>query len=461
MKSLLLSAAICAAFSASVHADSTLVNGPMGFNPIAGSAYTQTTTDATILNSEPWVIPDGFIQGVISDEGDLDIYPGINDLDDMNTVNESGKHAGRYLYRTHEVRPPRTGSTAAYTGGSLSVVDLRTGAAKLLAQRVDWEALDGLVWTPWNTLLFAEEVITAQLRDPDAPNATSGLLYEMKLEKGDPTTAAQITVRPMLGSLSHEGIELDAKGNVYVIDEERNGAIYRFVPEKFGDLSRGQLYALRVNNGAKTGLAEWVALDMNQVQISARVAARAVGATPYCRPEDLERIGNTLYAALTCEDANNPANTSGPGAVLSISLGSTPRVNYFVIPGVNVPLEVRPTSTTAGVTGMRSPDNLANSRDGKLWVVEDNTNSDIWVALPDRNGDGLSDGVHLFASLKDAPAEGTGIYFGKDPRTLFVNIQHSGTGNDKTVAITKRQDRERDDDDDRDNRDDDDDEHDE
>ena len=44
----------------------------------------------------------------------------------------------------------------------------------------------------------------------------------------------------------------------------------------------------------------------------------------------------------------------------------------------------------------------------------------------------------LFASLKDKPAEGTGIYFGKDPQTLFVNVQHSGTGNDKTMVITKR-----------------------
>ena len=73
-----------------------------------------------------------------------------------------------------------------------------------------------------------------------------------------------------------------------------------------------------------------------------------------------------------------------------------------------------------------------------LWIVEDNVNSDIWVALPDEDGDGFSDGVYLFASLKDAAAEGTGIYFGKDPHTLFVNIQHSGTGNDKTMIITNK-----------------------
>lgn len=434
MKKSILALSVCAALTTMAYADAILVNGPMKFNPIAASAYQQTTTDPLILNSEPWVIPEGFTQHIVSDENNLDIYPDSVDWTDMNTVNETGKHAGRYLYRTHEVRPVEG---VPYSGGAVSVADLKTGEAEVLAQRADWEALDGLVWTPWHTLLFAEETITAQLPDPEVPNAQSGMLYELKFVKNDPTTVKEIKVRPMLGSLSHEGIEIDDEGNVYVIDEDKKGAIYKFVPDTYGDLSSGQLHALRVKNGAKTGEAEWVALDMNQVQVNARIAAQAVNATPFCRPEDLERIGNTLYAALTCEDATNPANTSGPGAILAVSLAPVPKVNYFVQPGVNVPFEVKPTSTTAGVTGFKSPDNLAKGHDGKLWIVEDNDNSDIWVALPDEDGDGYSDGVYLFASLKDKPAEGTGIYFGKDPHTLFVNVQHSGTGNDKTMVITR------------------------
>ena len=429
----LLAAAIGAAFSMNAMADSSAVKGPMAFNPIPASAYNDATSDPIILNSEPWVIPQGYRQVIISDESALDIYPGMSDWGDMNTVNETKKHAGRYMYRTHEVRPGA--DLNAFAGGAVSVIDLKTGEAKIVAQRKDWEALDGIVWTPWHTVLFAEEAITAQLKDPEAPQATSGLLYEMELDKHDPMTAKKVSVRPLLGSLSHEGIEIDAEGNVYVIDEEKTGAIYKFVPETYGDLSAGQLYALRVMSGAKTGEAEWVALDMNQVQISARVAAKAVNATPFCRPEDMERIGETLYVALTCEDVANPANTSGAGAVLSVKLGDKPKVNYFVAHGVNVVKEDKVNK----VTGFKSPDNLAKGPDGKLWIVEDNDYSDIWVAEPDLNGDGYSDGVHLFASLKDVPAEGTGIYFGKDPHTLYVNVQHSSTGNDKTVAITNRE----------------------
>jgi len=446
MKKNTLAAALCA-LAAPAFAQSTVVTGPMGFDPISGSAYGQAADP-----SAPFILPAGFSQRLISDENDLDLYhsvcaSGLNpdsDWPDMTVSNETKQHAGRYLYRTHEVRPflydasctVTPAAKAAYVadgGGALSVIDTETGATRVIAQRGDWEALDGLLWTPRHTLLFAEEAIVADLPDPQVPQATSGLVYELKLAKGDPTTAASVQVRPQLGALSHEGIESDAEGNVYVIDEDRRGSIYRFVPDHYGDLSSGQLQVLKVAGGAKTGLASWVDLDMTQVQISARVAAAAAGGTQSCRPEDLERIGSTLYAALTCEDVTNAANTSGPGAVLAIELGEAPVVRYFVAPGVNAPIENR----AAGITGFRAIDNLADGPDGKLWIVEDNVPSDIWVAEADNDGDGYADAVSLFASLKDPGAEGTGIYFGKHPKTLFVNIQHSVTGNDSTMAITK------------------------
>ena len=421
----LLLAAVLGAFPVSMSvADSDVAKYPMDFKPIAGSAYTTLTSDPAILTSQPWVIPPGYTQRIIADEANLNIYAGP-DWSDMNVTNETGKHAGRYLYRTHEVRPGSS-NPGAYPGGAVSVVDLKTGKARIMAQRHDWEAVDGLVWSPWGTLLFGQETGNARLRDPDHPAAIRGLVYEMKPDTHDPTRAEWIQARPMLGSVSHEGIELDSEGNVYVIDEFASGAIYKFVPKKHGDLSDGQLYALKLDdnsNADRTGPATWVALDMDRVQVDARTAATNAGATGYGRPEDLERIGDKLYVAITSE-----------ARVLSISLGGKPVVQNFVRAGLNVPVEDR----TAGITGFRNPDNLAYGPDGKLWIVEDNVPSDIWVALPDSDGDGASDGVSLFGSLKDNGAEGTGIYFGKDPDTLFVNVQHSVTGNDKTMAITNR-----------------------
>ncbi len=423
-KKSLVAAAVAGAIAAPAFADSTVVRGPMGFDPIAASAYAELTTDPIVLHEEPWMVPQGFAQSIVSDESKLDIYAGP-DWNDMNTVNETGKHAGRYMYRTHEVRPSAN-SPGAYTGGAVSVVDLETGEAKLVMQRQDWEALDGIVWTPWQSVLVTEETGGALLPAPEFPAAVRGLVYELKMDKKDPTTLQSVRALPMLGSMAHEGIEVDAEGNVYVVDEHATGAIYKFVPTNYGDLGSGQLYALKVDDrmsGDKTGAAEWVALDMSLAQTDARAAAAMVGATSYGRPEDLERIGNMLYVAITSE-----------ARVLSIRLGDKPWVHNFVKAGLNAPVENR----GAGVTGFRSPDNLANGPDGKLWIVEDNVPSDIWAAVPDNDGDGASDGVHLFASLKDNGAEGTGLYFGKDPHALYVNVQHSSTGNDKTMVISNR-----------------------
>ena len=395
------------------------------FQPLAESAWTQMTSDEEILGTTPWVLPEGFGQRLLSDESDLDIYRG-NDWTDMQVFNETGKDAGRYLYRTHEVRRHNDRLRDGREGGAVSVVDLVSGQTGLFATREDWEAVDGVLWTPWMSLLVTEEQKHDSSPDPHYPDAARGLVYELFPKPGNPEQLAQAVARPLLGSLTHEGIEVDDEGNIYVIDEDDAGSIYRFVPDRFGDLASGRLFVLRVAEGAQTGPAEWVALKLDRKSLDARSAARSKGATSFCRPEDLERIGAMLYAALTCED--------GDGAVLSIQLATeTPVVRYFVKPGHNVARE----RSLLRRTGFRHPDNLANGPDGRLWISEDNAPGDIWVADPDSDGDGYSDGVELFASLRDEEGEPTGIYFGGIPARLFVSVQHSSTGNDKTLVIEK------------------------
>lgn len=387
-------------------------NGPFDVEPISGSAY----ADQTAAWTEPFVVPDTCTQRLVADETVLDIYPGVDDLTDMNTLNETGKHAGRYLYRTHEVG----------SNGSLSVVDLRTGEAKVLVQDEGYRRLDGLRWTPWGTLLFAEET-------------AGGRLFEAFLDPKDPSQVLRVEERPEVGIMRHEGIGVDEQGTVYVIDELNGGSIYRFVPTTRGDLSDGQLYALRLTDLAedeqeyaeetavladRVGPYEWVPLDMATAVVDAEQAADDVNATGFGRPEDVELIGNTLYVANTTEDR-----------VVAIDL-KTEVLTTFVGAGVNVPVEDRATATT----GFNGPDNLASSTNGQLFIVEDNVPSDIWVASKhDKSTGGVADDVELFASLKDPGAEGTGIYFGKDPRTLYVNVQHPAKPEaDGTWAITCR-----------------------
>ena len=398
-------AAVVAAVAAPAHA----VPGPSGFDPIDGTPYSLAASAWT----EPLVVPEGYTQSLVMDETGLDIYPGEDDLTDMNTVNETGAHAGRYLYRTHEVGH----------NGAVSVVDLKTGQAKVLVQDPAWNRLDGLRWTPWGTLLFAEET-------------AGGHLYEAFLDPADPTRATAVVERPEAGVLRHEGIEALGDGTVFVIDELNGGSVYQFVPTRRGDLSDGQLYALKLTDlsagdqkwdaaavDRKVGAFTWVPLDMAQAVVDADAAADAVGATEFGRPEDVEVIGRTLYVANTTEDR-----------VIAVALdGMT--VSSFLQTGVNVPVE----DAAAHVTGFNSPDNLAQGPDGRLWVVEDNYLSDIWVADRDLDRDGAADAVGLFAGLKDTGAEVSGIYFGKDPKTLLLNIQHPDKDlADGTWAVTAR-----------------------
>ncbi|WP_353509115.1 alkaline phosphatase PhoX [Intrasporangium sp.] len=409
IRSIAATVALSATAAAMIPAGATAANGPMSFEPIDGTPYATASADWT----DPFIIPSGFTQQLVVDETQLDIYVGADDLTDMNTVNETGPMAGRFLYRTHEVG----------SDGSLSVVDLDTGKAKVIAQREDWRRLDGLRWTPWGTLLFAEE-------------SDSGRLFEAFLDPKDPTVVTRVEERREVGILRHEGIEALGDGTVYVIDELNGGSIFKFVPTKRGDLSDGQLYALKLTGltdaeqkwssstyQQKVGAFEWVALDMDTVVVDADEAANDVAATEFGRPEDVEVIGSTLYVANTSEDR-----------VVAIDLTKN-ELTSFVEKGVNVPVE----NSGAGVTGFNNPDNLAQGPDGRLWIVEDNYLSDVWVAGLDTDRDGAADSVEQFASLVDTGAEISGIYFGKDPKTLFLNIQHPDKAlADGTWALRKR-----------------------
>ncbi|MCI0654826.1 MAG: PhoX family protein, partial [Methylococcaceae bacterium] len=241
---------------------------------------------------------------------------------------------------------------------------------------------------------------------------------------------------PAVGRMSHEGIAVDGKGNVYVGDELNGGSIYKFVSESYGDLSSGILYALNIaDEGADgisgTGLGEWIALIpgangvMTDPSVSARAAANEAGATNYLRPEDAEIIGPNLFFDTTTDRrvVRIPLNTDQPLVT-----------EFFGVNIGNVPNE-----SSNPAYGLSGPDNLASDAAGNLYIVEDNDGeSDVWVAGPDLNQDGVSDRVALFATVTTLGSEGTGIYFSPTkPRAMYINVQHADDGNDMTMLISK------------------------
>ncbi len=367
---------------------------------------------------EQAVLPTGFVATPLAKEG-----PGYLDNADMNTVNETGPQSGRFLYRTHE-----TGSSAG-----VSVTDLVTGESRVVAQRADFERFDGIAWTPWGTILAAEESSPSTLKDPAFPNAVAGHVYEI-----DPLTGAVKTLAAV-GSRAHEGLRFDKDGNLYGISERSPGYIYKFVPDRKRDLTRGQLYVMKLveDLGDRTGWGEWVALNRDSVLINSDAVADAAGATGYARPEDIEigtstgndlRGNNVLYAAIT-----------GENRVLAIDLNPRDRnhrgqvfVSDYVRNGVNAPAD------------FTFPDNLALDKAGNLYITEDpggnaaggkTLGDDVWAAPFNSLSAAQSRPVERFLSITDCEAEPTGVYFSESGKTLFVNIQHRGGADPRDVTL--------------------------
>ena len=405
--------------------DRELGTASFKFTPLA-SSFACTVSGGDPVN--PVALGEGLGQTILASE------PQFADAIDMNTQNENGIQRGRYLYR------PSEGSVS-----EVSVTDLENlgpNSTKRFAFRADWESMDPIVWTPWGTILVAEETNAAARPDRDVPQAKAGLVYELFPKADDPSTLDHIAVRPAIGSKSHEGMRFDRKGNLYSISERNPGYIFKFVPDKAGDLSSGQTYVLKITSptGDRTGEGEWIPLDRAAVQVDASAAADAAGATGYNRPEDVETSlssgnfpGNVLFVAVTGRAA--PADNR----IIAIDLGdessdgANPFVYNYVVDGVN---------TTNAEFDM--PDNVALDRQGNLYITEDPGGSfpakrkgdDIWVARPGNGKHSPASSVERVGSLTDCDAEPTGLYWELGGNRLFVNVQHRGGDRlDKAVAI--------------------------
>jgi Bacterial regulatory proteins, luxR family len=97
------------------------VHGPFQFDPLPASAACVLGGAGVFPLEQPFTLPSGYTQTVIAREGD----GGSANNWDMNTLNETGPFAGRFLYRAHET----------LENGQITVTDLATGITEVLASR--------------------------------------------------------------------------------------------------------------------------------------------------------------------------------------------------------------------------------------------------------------------------------------------------------------------------------------
>jgi hypothetical protein len=295
-------------------------------NPrIAGVSSTNTlspelaqhpvVTGATPLeNPQDWAAYYGY-----DNNGPLTPAPGSNveaskTEPDKNTyLVMSGLHGAdaSYDYGTHFLYQGHEGGL----GGMITRVNLDADAAHrvtLMATRdADGTALlvfDGSVWDPFTgTLLYSAE------------KGNAGGIWEGGPDLGDPVR----DISGSLGRAGYEGIQIDAAGQVWIVEDtggpaagangkgkQPNSFVYRFVPTNPGSLASGKLQALTLlgpNNepisiNADSPLeaalhtygvgfrTRWVTVHDTTTDgtqpFDANALAKAVHATPFKRPEN-------------------------------------------------------------------------------------------------------------------------------------------------------------------------------
>jgi hypothetical protein len=216
----------------------------------------------------------------------------------------------------------------------------------------NFNSIDGSTWDPFTgTLLFTQEA------------GANGGIIEMGSDF-DPNTGGGAGLRTLYGSLGrggYEGIHPDDSGNVWIVEDvggttvQNNGRnpnsfIYRFVPTAPGDLTHGKLQALQVSingnpvvfvpvddqhpNGdtrsdnqlllhtvGASWPVSWVTVHDTQTNgtapFDANAAAKALGATPFKRPENGQFQPGSHFRTFFFDVTGDTDNTAGTDPVLA------------------------------------------------------------------------------------------------------------------------------------------------
>jgi secreted PhoX family phosphatase len=378
---------------------------------------------------------------------------------DMITVNETGPHKGRYLFTVFE-----TGQSGVQRHDLILGVTDTIWHSPVAGGHISFDAC---YWTPWGTLITAEESWTTAAGGSTSPY---GRLFELRNPLDAPpifnpltpssNNVADFVHQNVIPRTSHEGIQFDTAGNMYFIDELNGGNVYKYTPAaqfakvKSGQadyFAAGQTFVLRVGDGSTpnaTGSYLWIPFtdadgdalpgaltitDTNGVtSVDARNTTNLVAfkGTDYQRPEDMQiqTVAGREYLYMTTTTTNEVYRLDLWNNVITVFAN---RLTIDLATGVAVG------------SAFTSPDNLAIDHDGHIYIIEDRgggVDNDIWFAN-DVNEDGdLNDpgeGIGRWASNGTLGSEFTGLYFDPtDKRRAWVNIQHPDSGNDRTIEIT-------------------------
>jgi len=327
-----------------------------------------------------------------------------------------------YLSINHETNP-----------GGVSILDIHLDKSQGKwivdsSQKVDFSVVNqtynncsGTV-TPWNTVITCEETTTTT--DSDANG------YH---DKGWCVEINPVTKKVMdygngpeklwkLGKMAHENVVVteDMK-TVYVTEDTGDGLVYKFVADVPGDLTAGNLYALKldssfVNNDNKGTTGSWVLVpngtpaQCNNVKVFARDTAKA---TIFGGVEDAELSPIDSMVYFTVKSRNRVYRFEDNGMSVSSFITYVGGKSYKITSGEGVVSE----DWGAG------NDNLTFDDRGNLYVLQDGGRNHLWVVRPGHTQAEPKVEVFLQCPIGGEP---TGMTFTPDYRYMFISMQEPG-----------------------------------
>jgi len=232
--------------------------------------------------------------------------------------------------------------------------------------------------TPWGTWLSCEEY-------------GEGRVWEC-----DPAGKKKAKVHDAMGVFKHEAAAVDPSGKrVYLTEDIIDGALYRFTPRRWPNLSEGLLELAKVDSG---GAVEWLRVP-DPLARGEQTRRQVPGHTEFARAEGIWFDGGTVYVATTGDSRIHAYDTKRERV----------KVIYDGLAKRSAPL--------------LRVDNITASKSGELFVCEDIATEEIDIGVITRDRK-----VSKFLSVTGPKHEGselTGVTFDPSGSRLYFSSQRA------------------------------------